>query len=265
MLSKVKIKLIKSLADKKNRQSEGLFLAEGNKLVKEILNSHFTVNTLIATDQFIEDYGRTVDCEIISADQEEIDRASLLKSPQQAIALVQIPAPIQHFSLTKNLTLCLDDLQDPGNLGTIVRLADWFGIRQIICSENTVDIYNPKAVQATMGAICRVNISYTGLKDLIKKAKSENLTIYGAFQNGTNIYMTDLQQEALVILGNEGNGISRELESGIDEKISIPCFSLLPVRTESLNVSMAAAIICSEFKRRTVPSGNVPTQNGPTW
>ncbi len=252
MLSKVKIKLIKSLADKKNRLSEGLFLAEGNKLVKEIFESSFTVQTLIATHEFIETHILKPGCEIILATQEEIDKASLLKTPQQSIALIQIPAPVKEVNLKNQLTLCLDDLQDPGNLGTIVRLADWFGIRQIICSENTVDIYNPKAVQASMGAICRVDLLYTDLKYFLEKALSENIKIYGAFHDGMNIYKADLSQEAIVILGNEGNGISMAHNRYIGERIGIPNFSSSSARTESLNVSVASAVICSEFKRRTM-------------
>jgi len=249
-LSKNKIKLIKSLAGKKNRIAEGLFLAEGNKLVKEIISSGYLIETLVITREFADELTSPAPAEVIVVSRDELNRASLLKNPQQALAVVRIPQQYHKTIIHNNLVLCLDDIQDPGNLGTIVRLADWFGISQIVCSENTVDIYNPKAIQATMGSIVRVSVSYSGLNQFFRDAMSMGIKIYGAATEGTNIYKALLPSEAVVVLGNEGKGIHPEFTQYFHQKLSIPNLSASHSRTESLNVSMATAIICSEFRRR---------------
>jgi TrmH family RNA methyltransferase len=251
MVSKNKIKLIHSLEHKKYRISENLFLAEGNKLVAEILASDFHTLTLICTDEYRKENPIGNPDETIISEKEEIRKCSLQKNPQQALAICELPArPFDFEYLRNNLTLILDGIQDPGNMGTILRIADWFGIKNICASENTVDVFNPKVVQASMGAILRVKVFYTDIIDLIRKANSSKIPIYGAFLNGSNLYREQLPEAALVVVGNEGQGISKEIEKEITNRVFIPPQSFNPSeRPESLNVSVATAIICSEFRR----------------
>lgn len=254
MISKNKIKLIRSLELKKFRVKENLFLAEGNKLTQEVLKSGFNVKTLICTETFYNHVGKisaTPD-EIIIATQEEIRKCSLLKNPQQALVLCQIPERVFEFDFLRNkLALALDGIRDPGNLGTVVRVADWFGIKTVCASETTADLFNPKVVQATMGAILRVNVYYTDLAEVIKRANSENIPTFGAFLSGNNIYSENLPETGIIVMGNEGQGIVPELEQQIACKIYIPPLSRGTGEvSESLNVSMATSIICSEFRRR---------------
>ncbi len=258
MISKNKLKLINSLAQKRYRVKNKLFLAEGNNLVKDILKSEFEVKVLIGTEIFLESvegYSSGI-AEVIVAQQTEINKASLLSTPQQSIALCTIPdrdsAPP---TVINGLNLCLDGIQDPGNLGTIVRIADWFGIKTIYASKNTADIYNPKAVQATMGAITRVNIFYLELIDLFKGAIEQGIPVYGSFMSGQNIYNSRLKSNGLIVMGNEGNGISSSLTPYMKHKIHIPgLFNDEGNPPDSLNVSMATAIICSEFRREQLKS-----------
>lgn len=250
MLSKNTIKLIKSLAFKKHRQKTGLFITEGNKFVREIINSSFTIDTLIGTTEFINKLETRKDLDLIHATQEDINRASLLKNPQQAIALVHIPREANEINIENNLILCLDGVQDPGNLGNIVRTADWFGIRQIFCSADTVDIYNPKALQSTMGAVTRVRVNYLELDQFFIKAKSLNIKIFGTSPDGKNIYGELLPKEAVIVIGNEGKGIKQKYSKFLSENLSIPNFSGEVIKSESLNASVAAAVICSEFRRQ---------------
>jgi RNA methyltransferase, TrmH family len=251
MVSKNKIKLIHSLEYKKYRVSENLFLAEGNKLVAEALSSDLHIVALICTHEFRQDAPIGNPDETIIASKEEIRQCSLLKNPQQALAICELPAwPFDFVQLKNNLTLILDGIQDPGNMGTILRIADWFGIKTICASENTVDVFNPKVVQASMGAILRVKVFYTDIIDLIRKANSSMIPTYGAFLNGSNLYREQLPEAALIVVGNEGQGISEEIEKEITNRIFIPPLSFNPgERSESLNVSVATAIICSEFRR----------------
>jgi TrmH family RNA methyltransferase len=253
MLSKNKIKLIKSLSQKKYRLIEKLFLAEGNKLVTEILNSDFKVELLLSTTDFSDSFGSTLTNvkEVISVMPDDIKKASLLKTPQQVLALCEIPRNNFSFdNLSDDLVLCLDNIQDPGNMGTILRIADWFGIHNICTSKNSVDVYNPKVIQASMGAILRVKVFYLDLEELIKKANRAKLPTFGAFLSGKNIYSEKLPEKGLIVLGNEGQGISTGLESLIQNKIHIPEYNVIAGRgSESLNVSVATSIICSEFRR----------------
>jgi len=251
MISKNKIKLIKSLTQKKYRLKNNLFLAEGNKITREVLNSDFNIHTLICTNEFIDKTGKNLSNvdEIIVASQEEVKKASLLKNPQQAMALCKIPDwPFSFDKISKGLVLCLDGIQDPGNLGTILRIADWFGINAVCASPDTADIFNPKAIQASMGAFLRVKVYYLGLDGILKNALKNGIPVFGAFLKGENIYSKNLPSEALIVVGNEGQGISGELGKIIKNRICIPsCKANSP---ESLNVSAATAIICSEFRRR---------------
>jgi RNA methyltransferase, TrmH family len=240
MVSKNQIKFISSLHLKKNRIASQLFLAEGVKVIQELLNSNFILEHLYCTEPLFD----TVQPDLKSIISEsELKKISALTTPNNCLAVFKIPAsmPIEE----KGLILALDDIRDPGNLGTILRLCDWFGISQVICSEQTVDLYNPKVVQATMGSISRVNVSYVDLKSFIQNS---SLPIFGTFMDGSNIYKEILPNEAIVIMGNEANGISQQIENSIKNRLTIPRFGDLQL-TESLNVATATAIILSEFRR----------------
>lgn len=254
MLSKNKIKLIQSLNRKKNRDESGLFLVEGTKMVEEALRSDFQIETIIGTSEFLLQHinKKLEKTEIIEAESISIQKASLLQNPQDSLALIKIPANT-NLPVPKedNLILALDFIQDPGNLGTILRIADWFGIHTIICSENTVDVYNPKVVQASMGAIFRVKTHYTELTDFLSGSMNKQVPIYGTFLNGENIYQENLTPNGILVLGNEGNGISDPVSLLITKRLFIPSFSSMDNKPESLNVAVAAALCCSEFKRRS--------------
>lgn len=251
MLSKNKIKLIQSLDRKKNRDSSGLFLVEGNKMVEEALNSDFRIESLICTAGFLDQHPgiRSKANEVIETDSETIRKASLQQNPQDALAIIHQPSPANSELDLSKLIIALDFIQDPGNLGTILRIADWFGIENIICSENTVDIFNPKVVQASMGAIFRIKTQYTRLEDFLSKAVQSKIPVYGTFLEGKNIYSESLTTNGILIMGNEGNGISDEIEHLVTGKLFIPSFSS-GKGSESLNVAIATAICCSEFRRR---------------
>jgi TrmH family RNA methyltransferase len=253
MLSKNKIKQIQSLNRKKYRDESGLFLVEGYKLVEEALRSNFKIEMIACTSEFLqihpEIHSRVR--ELIETDNESIKKASFLQHPQDSMALVQIPdQPDKTLNLERELVLALDFIQDPGNLGTILRIADWFGIHHVICSENTVDVYNPKVIQASMGAIFRVKTRYVKLDDFLKEAKENQIPVYGTFLEGRNIYSEQLTCNGILVLGNEGNGISETASRFVTQKLYIPSFSPEINQPESLNVAIATAICCSEFKRR---------------
>ena len=238
MLTKSEIKLISSLNQKKFRIQHSLFVVEGVKGIQEFLNSEFKLYRLFTTEAIFETESTTIS-------EVELKKLSALKTPNKALALFKIsqPKPIDE----SKLIVALDDIRDPGNLGTIIRLCDWFGIRDLVCSQSSVDCYNAKVVQATMGSITRVNINYLDLEAFLKQT---NLQKIGTFMNSKNIYNEQLPEKGILILGNEANGISNEVGRFIDEKISIPRFGDLQ-KTESLNVATATAILLSEFKRNT--------------
>lgn len=238
MLSKNQIKSITGLKQKKYRLQHGLFVVEGIKTIQEFLQSSFIQHTLYTTESFNIDAKNQ---EIIS--EAELKRISFLKTPNKALAIFKVPSPkpIDHTKLI----VALDDVRDPGNLGTIIRLCDWFGVNDLVCSQETVDCFNPKVIQATMGSITRVNVTYLDLVAFLKQAKPP---IYGTFMDGANIYNMELPRTGVVVLGNEANGISKRVESIVNEKIAIPRFGDLQA-TESLNVATATAIVLSEFKR----------------
>lgn len=242
MITKSEISFVRSLADKKSREQHGLFVVEGRKMVAEALGSPMNVRRIFGTEEFAE----IETCEAVS--RKDIERMSSLKTPQGIMALVEIP----QYSLPANpgseLTLALDGVQDPGNLGTIMRIADWFGIRDIICSPDTADCYGPKTVQATMGAVFRVRVHYTNLAAALGKT---NAPIYGTFLEGDNIYGVRLESDrGIIVLGNEGNGIGDEVAAAVTSKLYIPPYPAGDPASESLNVGVAAAIVCAEFRRR---------------
>lgn len=252
MLSKNKIKLIHSLEQKKYRKKEGLFVAEGPKLVNELLKSMHCAG-LYHTPEYIlpEEWSITAD-EIESCTSEELQKASFLTTPQEVLALFQLPQD-QEEDLTRipvqELCLALDGVQDPGNLGTICRVADWFGIRHIFCSPKTADVYAPKTIQATMGAIARVKIHYVDLVSFITRLPNET-PVYGTLLDGENLYSQDLENTGLLIMGNEGNGLTPEVRELLNRSLYIPSYPADCETSESLNVGVATAILCAEFRRR---------------
>jgi len=252
MLSKSQIKFIKSLALKKYRDESACFLAEGNKLVADLL-PYYNCDLLFCESSWLATQGDVKASQIVIADTGEIKKVSLLKNPQQVIAVFkQAQYELNTIELSEKLSLVLDCIQDPGNLGTIIRIADWFGIENIICSFDTADVYNPKTIQATMGALARVKVHYTDIVGFLKK--HQGLPVYGTFLDGTDIYTKTLSHKGLIVMGNEGNGISSEIELLITEKLYIPNYPVDRATSESLNVAVATALTCAEFRRRQVYS-----------
>lgn len=241
MVSKNQIKLITSLQQKKYRKQEQLFFAEGVKVVQELLQSNFELLDLFTTKQ---DFLTVPKNKVHAITEAELKKISALTTPNTCLAVFKIPKAKE--MVEKGLIVALDDVRDPGNLGTIIRLCDWFGIETLFCSEESVDIYNPKVVQATMGSISRVNVVYGNLETFLSQTK---LPVFGTFMDGKNIYQEELPKEGIIIMGNEANGISTSVEKLVSERIAIPRFGNLQV-TESLNVATATAIILSEFKRK---------------
>jgi TrmH family RNA methyltransferase len=247
MLSKSQISLLRSLQSKKDRMEHGLFLVEGYKSVVEFINSSYQVDAVYHTASFdpkMLKLSRNINlCEISVTDMEKI---SSLKTPQDITAAVKLPfwPDLVNAKLQKKFTIVLDGIQDPGNMGTIIRTADWFGIGQIICSNDTVDVYNPKVVQASMGSLSRVNVYYARLADVLPKL---GLPVFGATLNGENIYKTDFGQEGLIVMGNEGNGMRPEIAALISKNVTIPRIG----KAESLNVGIATALFCSEISRNS--------------
>jgi len=242
MVSKSQIKLITSLEQKKNRTKSGLFIVEGKKGIREILNSQFELGSLFTTGENF----NVPPSKIHLINEAELKKISRLKTPQSALALFKIPE--EKIPDIKNLVVALDGIRDPGNLGTIIRLCDWFGIETLLCSNDTVDCYNPKVVQATMGSITRVTITYVDLELILKN--NIDRPVIGTFLKGENIYTTKLPKDGILILGNEANGISEEVEKMVSQKLNIPQFGISQ-STESLNVATATAILLSEFRRQT--------------
>ncbi|RZJ30880.1 MAG: RNA methyltransferase [Flavobacterium sp.] len=240
MVSKSQIKLIGSLQQKKFRMANGLFIAEGVKIIGELIGAGFVLDHLYLTDDL---FRQVPQAKKTLISESELKKISALTTANNCLAVFEIPSekPIDQ----KGLLVALDDIRDPGNLGTIVRLCDWFGITQLVCSNETADLYNPKVVQATMGSMARVNVSYVDLPDFLSKA---NLPVFGTFMDGKNIYSEKLPSDGIIVLGNEANGISSSVEKFCTERIAIPRFGNLQL-TESLNVATAAAIVLSEFRR----------------
>ena len=243
MVSKNQIKLISSLHQKKHRQTHQLFIAEGIKGIQELLDAQFELEHLYTTQTDFETVAGNLKTLVTDAD---LKKMSALASPNTCLAVFKMPE-VKAIN-SSGLIVALDDIRDPGNLGTILRLCDWFGIQQLICSKETVDVYNPKVVQATMGSIARVNVTYVDLIDFIANSK---LAVFGTFMDGENMYTTNLPQEGIIVMGNEANGISSDLEKIIKNRLTIPRFGTLQ-KTESLNVATATAIALSEFRRTSL-------------
>lgn len=248
LLSKNKIKYIQSLKEKKYRNEHGTFVAEGKKLVSDLIGQ-CQCQLLAGLPDILKEMSSLSAEEIIEATTDELKKASHLKTAPQIIGVFYQPRyDIEKIELSGNLNLVLDGIQDPGNMGTIVRLADWFGIENIFCSVDTADIYNPKTVQATMGAIARVKVHYTNLTVLLKS--NYLLPVFGTFLKGENIYNTELPKEGFIVMGSEGKGISPDIEKLITNKLFIPNYPQDAKTSESLNVAVATAIVCSEFRRK---------------
>lgn len=245
MLSKSQISFIKSLSQKKIRKDNSLFIVEGLKSLAEFIHSDYTVDTILYTEKVVPKLGKlSQNIKLLQITPSELDKISLLSTPQDVLALIKIPAheELSSESLKNSFTIVLDGVQDPGNLGTIIRTADWFGIKHIICSEDTVDVYNPKVVQATMGSLARVQVHYSPIEQFLRET---TLPIYGTVLEGPSLYKTNFGEEGVIILGNEGNGIRAGLIDLIQFPVTIPRFG----GAESLNVAISAAIFCAEIKR----------------
>ena len=234
VLTNKEIKFVKSLAQKKFRDSTGLFTVEGEKLVDEALASGLEVLDVYRTSEI---------------GQETMSRISALTSPSPVLAVVRRPEQQMPEIEKGKLYLALDSVRDPGNLGTIIRIADWFGIEAIFASQDTVELYNPKVIQATMGAIFRKKVIYCNLSDVCSSFAQAGMNIYGTFLDGTDIYHEELDTDGLIVMGNEANGISREIGGKVSRRLLIPSFAKGP-GAESLNVAIATAITVSEFRRR---------------
>jgi TrmH family RNA methyltransferase len=244
MLSKSQISLIKSLYQKKYRKEHQLFLVEGFKSITEFINSNYVVHSIYCLKDMISNLPKSIQKQkIFEVNLSELEKISTLQTPQGILAILEIPH--LQISKLKDIIIVLDGVQDPGNMGTIIRTADWFGFREIICSENTVDIYNPKVIQATMGSLARVNISYQPLIDVLKRS---TLPKYGTLLNGENVFNINWPKEGFLIFGSEGKGISPDILDLITHPVTIPGSG----QTESLNVAISAAICCAEIKRNTL-------------
>jgi rRNA methylases len=248
-LSKNKLKYIRSLKDKKHRNEHKTFVAEGNKMVSDLL-PYLKCQLLIATPEFLSGLDISDIEEVIEVNESLLTQASFLQNPQQVLAVFYQPhSDINNISKNE-LILALDGIQDPGNLGTIIRLADWYGISHVICSQDAADVYNPKVVQATMGALARVHVHYTDLLEYL--SKDQHIPLYGTLLDGKNMYEQELTSNGIIIMGNEGNGIRPEIERLITKKLYIPNYPTGSPTSESLNVAIATAIVCAEFRRRSL-------------
>lgn len=259
-IGKAQIQFIRSLQQPAARKEQGLFVVEGTKMVSEVCRASLSIHSLYGEEKWYQTafpqitFGspRRPDTYVVST--EVLSRISTLKAPNQVLALVEIPS--DHFKikdLESQLSIFLDTVQDPGNLGTILRIADWFGIDHLVCSTHTVDCYNPKVVQSSMGAILRVKVHYGDLKSYLQEARTLEIPVYGTFLQGTNLYQTPLTPHGILLMGNESKGIQPELAEYVSSKLWIPCYPLGTPRSESLNVAMATALCCGEFRRRILP------------
>lgn len=249
MLSKNKIKLISSLSEKKFRDETGFFVAEGTRLVTDLL-PFFECTTLVATPGWLAEHKNFAANEIIETDEAGLKKISNQKTSQGVLAV--FAKPVYQWNagnLAGQLSLVLDDVQDPGNLGTIIRIADWFGIPDVFCSLHSADAFSPKTVQATMGALARVRVHYVALDEFLKEM-AEQLPVYGTFMDGNDIYAAPLENNGIIVMGNEGNGISDRVSEHIANRLLIPNFPPGQATSESLNVGVATALVCAEFRRR---------------
>ena len=256
-MTKAEIQLVRALADKRGRTEHGLFVAEGEKLIGELRASHLRVRKLFALEGIFEGP------EVETVAPRDMERLSLLKTAGNSLALVEIPRyELDTESLKGRLTLALDDVQNPGNLGTIIRLADWFGIGHVVCSPGTADCFNPKVVQATMGAITRVKVHYTDLAAFLGSVAERNRPVYGTFLEGENLYDAPLAETGVVVMGNEGRGVTPEVARMVTRRLFIPPYPADRRGSESLNVAIATAVVCGEFRRRAATVGQAREDAG---
>lgn len=251
MLSNNRISFVKSLQQKKYRVEEGLFVAEGDKLVREYLQSSFEVDSVYASTDWLQRNGTLIKQPTESAGvaEKDLTRMSSLVNAPEVLAVVKVPTnSIETADLEKGLVLVLDGIRDPGNLGTIIRTADWFGVRYIVASEDSAEHWNPKVVQASMGSLTRVKIVNRNLEEFFSELKSEN--VFGTFMEGENVYTSELPENAMIVIGNEANGIREATMKFITRKISIPPYSATSEKAESLNAGIATALVLAEFRRR---------------
>lgn len=253
MLSRARIQFVRSLSEKAVRRESGLFVIEGRKMLSEALEAGAEMEAVYlssrADAELAHRAGKIAPCEYVS--DKEMERISHMKTPSEALAVVRIPHPKeQEPDYTRELVLFLDGVQDPGNLGTIIRIADWFGIGRIVCSPDSADCYNPKTVQATMGALFRVAVSYRSLEDELACASAVGINIYGTFLDGEELYGVGLSRGGIVIMGSEGRGISPGAARFVNRKLFIPPYPSDRRGSESLNVAVATAVVCAEFRRR---------------
>ena len=256
MISKNKIKYLKSLEMKKHRQAESVFVAEGPKIVGDLLNAGFepTYLAVVECSDFasrLQNFDLNgVQIDFVTAD--DLRKVSSLEAPQQVLAVLKQPIWQSDFNIaSKELCLALDEVQNPGNLGTIIRLAAWFGIEHLFCSKGCADVYNSKTVQATMGGLAHVKVHYVDLVEIIGNLP-DGTPVYGTFFDGENLYGKQLEQRGLIVMGNEGRGVSKDVENLVTEKLFIPNYPAERESTESLNVAIATAIVCAEFRRRAL-------------
>lgn len=256
MLSRNKIQYLLSLKRKKVRDEEKFFTIEGDKIVREYILSGNPVKTLIAKPEFISGIAPPVLAkvdEVIPVSYEELKKVSSLTTPHNAMAVAPIPERIFNSAgVFEKVSLALDFIQDPGNLGTIIRAASWFGIKDIVCSDNCVDVYNPKVIQATMGAFINTRVHYHDLKEFLWKAIESGVPVYGTLLEGESLYEAQLEKKGVIILGNESRGISDDLSALVTKKIMIPKYASAETGIDSLNAAMAASIVLSEFARRKI-------------
>ncbi len=258
MISSTQSKLIRSLRQKKFRDQHKLYVAEGEKMVHELTsgqtNMGHRVKEIFATAGWIrrnEELAEQAGCTITEASPEAIKKVSNLVAPQQVIALVSIPREERNATILRHVpVLAFEDIRDPGNLGTILRTADWFGIRHVVCTQESVDLFNPKVVQATMGAIARVHVQYLPLEELLHLPELVSKPVYGTFLRGENIYDFSFAPDPVILFGNESHGLSDHYHQVITHNITIPSFSDSNHGSESLNVAASVAVVCSEFRRR---------------
>ena len=245
-MTKAEIQFVRSLADKRTRDEHRLFIAEGDKLIGEIIASGLKIHKIYALAGHLEPHTETVS-------EKEMERISQLKSASSSLAIVEQPRHnLLQSAPADKLSLALDGVQNPGNLGTIIRLADWFGISDIFCSEDCADCYNPKVIQATMGAILRVRVHYLDLANLLARTAQQGTAVYGTMLDGENLYSSTLKPNGVIVMGNEGKGVSAECQKSFTHSLLIPSFPPERQGSESLNVAMATGIVCAEFRRRTL-------------
>lgn len=258
MLTNNKIKYIKSLEHKKYRKQHQVFVVEGEKMVLELLNSQYIIHELFVSQSFLEKHQAMVPANFapIVVSETELKKASFLQTATQALAIAGIKSQTFNKPQTEELVLGLDHIQDPGNLGTIIRTALWFGVKKIFCSPDTVDVYNPKVIQSTMGAIFHVDLYYTELESLIHAYKQAQIPIYGTLLQGKNLYAKNLTKGGLLLMGNESKGLSEKLSQQVDQALLIPPFPAESEQMESLNVSIATALVLAEFRRQTLKPEN---------